>query len=474
MIKIYNSYSQEKEEFKPINPDEILMYVCGPTVYNYIHIGNARSAIAFDTIRKYLEYRGYKVKYVSNFTDVDDKMIKQAKAEGITIKELADRYIEAFNQDTKPLNIAPATIRSRATDVIEDIIEFIQELIAKDMAYVKNADVFFRAKKAKDYAKLSHQHLDELITGASGRISDDEMEIKEDPLDFVLWKAATLDDTKSAWMSPWGLGRPGWHIECSVMSTKYLDKTIDIHGGGIDLMFPHHTNEIAQSESHSGQKFVNYWMHNQFVNINEEKMSKSLGNFVTVHDLLKQYPDPLVIRFFMSKTHYRRAINYSLEELDRTKTELDKIKTAYKNLLFKLNNSEKFTETKDSDVYDNAKAIIDNFTVAMDDDFNVSNGLVYLYEFVTLINKYTSNESINEETANYLIEELDKLLHVYGLDNLVVEETIDDSYILEQINLRNDARKNKYYQKADEIRELLAEKGIILEDTVSGTRWHKE
>ncbi|MDU2153078.1 MAG: cysteine--tRNA ligase, partial [Weissella confusa] len=303
MMKTFNTMSLQKEDFKPINEKTINMYVCGPTVYNYIHIGNARSAIAFDTIRRYFEYRGYEVNYVSNFTDVDDKMIAAAAEQGITVPELADKYIDAFNEDTAPLNIKPATVRPRATEHIPEIIEFVEDLIKKGYAYESEGDVYFRAKKFKGYGILAHQDLAEMESNAAGRLDDGELARKEDPMDFAVWKGENGDGA-IAWNSPWGKGRPGWHIECSVMSTKYLGNHLDIHGGGIDLAFPHHTNEIAQTEAHTGEKFVEKWLHNGFVTVGDEneKMSKSLGNFTTVHELLQQIDDPMVLRFFMATT----------------------------------------------------------------------------------------------------------------------------------------------------------------------------
>ena len=307
MLTIYNTLTRKQEEFKPQTPGVVNMYVCGPTVYNYIHIGNARSAIACDTVRRYLEFKGYKVNYVSTFTDVDEKMIKAAHEQGITVPQLADKYIQAFMEDTKAINIEPATMHPRAPENIPEIIKFIQGLIVKGYAYEKDGDVYYRARKFKDYGQLSGQSIDDLEVGASEHVSDDEINKKEDPMDFALWKAAKPGEIN--WDSPWGKGRPGWHIECSVMSTKYLGKTIDIHGGGQDLEFPHHENEIAQSEAKTGQKFVRYWMHNGFVTIGKdnEKMSKSLHNFITVHDIIKQV-DPQVFRFFMATTQYRRPI----------------------------------------------------------------------------------------------------------------------------------------------------------------------
>ena len=334
MLTIYNTLTRKKEEFKPLHPGVVNMYVCGPTVYNYIHIGNARSAIAFDTVRRYLEFKGYKVNYVSNFTDVDDKMIKAAAEQGITVPQLAEKYINAFMEDTAAINIEPATLHPRATENITEIIKFVQGLIERGYAYPKDGDVYYRARKFNHYGQLSGQSLDDLEVGASEHVSADEVNKKEDPLDFALWKAAKPGEI--SWDSPWGKGRPGWHIECSVMSTKYLGKTIDIHAGGQDLEFPHHENEIAQSEAETGQKFVRYWMHNGFVTIGKdnEKMSKSLHNFITVHEIIKEV-DPQVLRFFMATTQYRRPIQYSQANLTDAQNNLNHIQTAFDNLTYR-------------------------------------------------------------------------------------------------------------------------------------------
>ncbi len=338
MLKIYNTLTRKKEEFVPINLGQVKMYVCGPTVYNYIHIGNARSAIAFDTIRRYFEFSGYTVDYVSNFTDVDDKMIKAANEQGITVPQLADKFINAFMEDTEAVNIEPATMHPRATENIPEIIEFIADLIDKGFAYESEGDVYYRARKFKHYGELSDQSIDDSEVGASRHVDSQEFEKKEDPIDFALWKAAKPDEIN--WDSPWGKGRPGWHIECSVMSTKYLGDTFDIHGGGQDLQFPHHENEIAQSEARTGQKFANYWMHNGFVTVGEdnEKMSKSLGNFVTVHDIIKNL-DPQVLRFFMATTQYRRPIQYSPLNIADAQNNLSHIQNAFENLDYRLNDA---------------------------------------------------------------------------------------------------------------------------------------
>ena len=468
MIKIYNTLTHEKEIFKSIIPGKINMYVCGPTVYNYIHIGNARSSIAFDVVRRYFEYRGYQVKYVSNFTDVDDKIIQRAREEGVDEMTIANKCADAFNVYTLPLNIQPATIRSRATEVIPDIIVFVQDLIDKGYAYETQGDVYFRAKKFKGYGILAHQDLNEMTENAAGRLDDEEMTRKEDPIDFAVWKATQTEDEIS-WQSPWGKGRPGWHIECSVMAQKYLSNTIDIHGGGIDLAFPHHTNEIAQSEAHTGQKFVNYWMHNGFVNVNDEKMSKSLGNFTTVHDMLKHDDDPMTIRFLLATTQYRRPINYSPDTLTQARVALDRIRTGYRNLLFRLNNAD---VGKDVDIEIAIKKQIDVFELAMDDDFNTPNALAAVFELVTLANTYTENKTVKAETVQRLLDTLLLLLGVFGITELDDKPQITDTQ-KQLLVARVSARAVHDFELSDKIRQQLSESGIIVEDTSQGQRWHQ-
>ena len=469
-MKAFNTMSLTKEEFVPLHDKVINMYVCGPTVYNYIHIGNARSAIAFDTIRRYLEYRGFEVNYVSNFTDVDDKMIKAAQAEGITVPELAERYIQAFNEDTAPLNIKPATVRPRATEHIPEIIEFVQDLIAKGYAYESAGDVYFRARQFKGYGILAHQDLAEMESNAAGRLDDEEMQRKEDPMDFAVWKGENGDGA-IAWDSPWGKGRPGWHIECSVMATKYLGNHIDIHGGGIDLAFPHHTNEIAQSEAHTGEKFVEKWLHNGFVTVGDdnEKMSKSLGNFTTVHDLLKQLNDPLVLRFFMATTQYRRPIAYTEANLALAARNLERIRTGYRNLEFRLADA---GEGQDEAIEQQVDQLLADFIAAMDDDFNVQNGITVVYQLVELANVYSQAATVAKATAEKLLRTIEDLLMIFGIDGLAQDELLDadvDALISE----RDAARAAKNFARSDEIRDQLAAQGIILEDTPQGTRWHR-
>lgn len=451
------------------------MYVCGPTVYNYIHIGNARSSIAFDTIRRYFEYKGYKVKYVSNFTDVDDKMINEARAEGTTVPKLAEKFINAFLEDTTALNIEPATLHPRATHEIKDIINFVKTLIDKGYAYEVDGDVYYRARKFKHYGELSDQNIEQLEEGASEHINDEEQNRKEDPIDFALWKAQKEPD-EIAWDSPWGKGRPGWHIECSVMSTKYLGDTIDIHGGGQDLEFPHHENEIAQSEAKTGKKFVNYWLHNGFVTVgkDQEKMSKSLHNFVTVHDILKEV-DPQVLRFFMASVQYRRQINYSEENLKQAATILDRFKNTLTNINYRLED-----DTASEAAPDLAKAIEETeqkFVTAMDDDFNVQNALTAIYDLLPAVNANANSEKADKETLTLFEKKLTAWLLVFGVDTekLCAQNAgSNDDEIEELVKKRDEARANKDWATSDKLRDQLKEMGITIQDTPQGTRWTRD
>lgn len=448
-MKIYNTYSRQLEDFKPIEPGKVKMYVCGPTVYNYIHVGNARSVVAFDLVRKYLEFRGFEVQYISNFTDVDDKIIKAAANENISTKELSERYIAAFYEDTDALNVKRASQNPKATEFIEAMIEFIQELVDKEFAYVSQGDVYFRVSKSKDYAKLANKNLADLLAGASGR-TDEETKLKESPADFALWKSAKADEV--SWQAPWGAGRPGWHIECSVMSTSLLGETIDIHGGGADLEFPHHTNEIAQSEAKTGQKFVNYWMHNGFVNVDGEKMSKSLGNFTTVHELL-QVVNPQILRFFLATTHYRRPVNFTDDALTEAENNIKKIENAYRHL----------NEQAES----NLSALTtfrNDFVAAMDEDFNIANGMTVFYDFVSWVNKGNGGPEVKEF--------FDQVLEILGI-KFKFEQSLD-SEIEAMIEARQLAREVRDFAKSDEIRDALKAQGIVLEDTKDGVRWHRE
>ena len=469
MLTIYNTLTRKQEEFKPQTPGVVNMYVCGPTVYNYIHIGNARSAIAFDTVRRYLEFKGYKVNYVSNFTDVDDKMIKAANEQGITVPQLADKYIQAFMEDTKAINIEPATMHPRATENIPEIIKFIQGLIDKGYAYEKDGDVYYRARKFKDYGQLSGQSIDDLEVGASEHVSADEINKKEDPMDFALWKAAKPGEIN--WDSPWGKGRPGWHIECSVMSTKYLGKTIDIHGGGQDLEFPHHENEIAQSEAKTGQKFVRYWMHNGFVTIGKdnEKMSKSLHNFITVHDIIKQV-DPQVLRFFMATTQYRRPIQYSEDNLIDAKNNLEHIQTAFDNLTYRQKDAQ---DGADPVVTQKLADFKQSFTEAMDDDINVQNGITVVYELVKFANVYAQQKAVKAAALTEMKDLISELVSIFGVKLASSDNELNDEHIQALIDERNEARKNKDFARSDQIRDELKAQGIILEDTPQGTRFKR-
>lgn len=469
MLTIYNTLTRKQEEFKPQTPGVVNMYVCGPTVYNYIHIGNARSAIAFDTVRRYLEFKGYKVNYVSNFTDVDDKMIKAAHEQGITVPQLADKYIQAFMEDTKAINIEPATMHPRATENIPEIIKFIQGLIDKGYAYEKDGDVYYRARKFKNYGQLSGQSIDDLEVGASEHVSADEVDKKEDPMDFALWKAAKPGEIN--WDSPWGKGRPGWHIECSVMSTKYLGKTIDIHGGGQDLEFPHHENEIAQSEAETGQKFVRYWMHNGFVTIGKdnEKMSKSLHNFITVHDIIKQV-DPQVLRFFMATTQYRRPIQYSEDNLIDAQNNLEHIQTAFDNLTYRQKDAQ---DGADQVVTQKLADFKQSFTEAMDDDINVQNGITVVYELVKFANVYAQQKEVKAAALTEMKDLISELVSIFGVKLASNDNELNDEHIQALIDERNEARKNKDFGRSDQIRDELKAQGIILEDTPQGTRFKR-
>lgn len=474
-VRVYNTLTRKKEEFKPLVPGHISMYVCGPTVYNYIHIGNARSAIAFDTIRRYFEYKGYDVKYVSNFTDVDDKMINEARAEKTTVPKLAEKFINAFLADTTALNIEPATLHPRATHEINDIITFVKSLIDNGYAYEVDGDVYYRAKKFKHYGQLSDQNIEQLEEGASEHINDTEQSRKEDPIDFALWKAQKEPD-EIAWDSPWGKGRPGWHIECSVMSTKYLGDTIDIHGGGQDLEFPHHENEIAQSEAKTGKKFVNYWLHNGFVTVgkDQEKMSKSLHNFVTVHDILREV-DPQVLRFFMASVQYRRQINYSAENLAQAATILDRFKNTLTNINYRLAD-----DTSSEESAELAQAIMatnEKFEQAMDDDFNVQNALTAIYDLLPVVNANANAARADKQELQKFKEKLASWLLVFGVDTnklCVKNAGSNDDEIDALVKKRDEARANKDWATSDQIRDQLKEMGITIQDTPQGTRWTRD
>lgn len=469
MLKVYNTLTRQKEDFHPLNDGVVNMYVCGPTVYNYIHIGNARSAIAFDTIRRYFEFSGYQVNYVSNFTDVDDKMIKAAHEQGITVPELADKYIAAFMEDTTAVNIEPATKHPRATENIPEIITFVSDLIDKGYAYAVAGDVYYRARKFKHYGELSDQSIDDLEVGASQHVDEAEFNKKEDPIDFALWKAAKPGEI--SWDSPWGPGRPGWHIECSVMSTKYLGDTFDIHGGGQDLAFPHHENEIAQSEAKTGKTFARYWMHNGFVTVGDdnEKMSKSLGNFVTVHDIIKTL-DPQILRFLMATTQYRRPIQYSQKNITDATNNLQRIQTAYDNLTYRQKDAQ---AGSDDQIHQQVLDLVDEFKQAMDDDFNAQNAIAAVYELVKVSNVYAQQATVQQVSVTELQETMAHLMSVFGII-LETDQSLDDDKIKALIEQRNQARKDHDFALSDQIRDDLKAQGIVLEDTPQGTRYRKE
>ncbi len=468
MIKIYNTLSHELEDFHPIEDGQIKMYVCGPTVYNYIHIGNARSIVAFDVIRRYLLYRGYDVQYVSNFTDVDDKIIKAAKEEGISTEALADKYIAAYFEDTQALNVMKADHHPRVKDYIPEIIDFVQVLIDKGYAYEADGDVYYAASKFGDYGKLSKISIADLKEGASQRLAEDASQHKRESVDFALWKKAK--EGEISWDSPWGQGRPGWHIECSVMSTELLGDHFDIHGGGLDLTFPHHENEIAQSEAKTGTQFANYWMHNGFVNMDDEKMSKSLGNFVLVHDLVKEV-DPQIIRFFMAQAHYRLPINYTERTLQEAETNLKRVRQAYINADYRLADAA-FELEDDADAIQLMEDLEREFQKQMDDDFNAANGMTVIYDMGKTINKYAEREHVSQQVLTYYMARYEELLEIFGI---VVkdEEELLDAEIEALIDEREEARQNKDFNRADAIRDQLKDQGILLEDTPQGIRWKR-
>ena len=468
MMKIYNTLTKKKEEFVPIEEGKVRMYVCGPTVYNLIHIGNARPMIVFDTVRRYMEYAGYEVNYVTNFTDVDDKIIKAAIEEGVTADEISKRYIAECKKDMKALNVKEATKHPLATEEIQGMIEMISTLIEKGYAYDVNGTVYFRTRKFNEYGKLSKKNIDDLEAGHR-EIKVAGEENKEDPLDFVLWKPKK--EGEPYWESPWSEGRPGWHIECSVMSKKYLGDQIDIHAGGEDLIFPHHENEIAQSEAANGVEFSKYWMHNGFLNIDNKKMSKSLGNFFTVRDISEKY-DLQVLRFFMLSAHYRSPINFSAELMMAAKNGLDRILTAVSNLKHMEENLTRIEMNEEEK--ENLKKVdelVEKFKNAMEDDFNTADAISVIFELVKHAN-VTVNESASKEYATALKETIVTLSDVLGIITEKQEEILDEE-IEALIEERQMARKEKNFARADEIRALLLEKGIVLEDTREGVKWKR-
>ena len=467
-MKLYNTLSKQKEEFTPLEEGKVKMYVCGPTVYNFIHIGNARPMIVFDTVRRYFEYKGYDVNYVSNFTDVDDKIIKKANEEGVSSDEISKRYIAECKKDMDGMNIEPATKNPLATEEISGMIEMIQTLIDKGYAYEKNGTVYYSTRKFKDYGKLSHKNLDDLRSGERSLLVSGEDE-KEDPLDFVLWKPKK--EGEPFWKAPWSEGRPGWHIECSEMSKKYLGEQIDIHAGGEDLVFPHHENEIAQSEAANGKEFAKYWMHNAFLNIDNRKMSKSLGNFRTVREISGQY-DLQVLRFFMLSAHYRSPLNFSADLMEASKNGLERIVNAADNLKFLMKNAadEKMTE-EENKLFTQTDAFVADFERAMEDDFNTADAIAAVFDLVKFANSNTDSES----SAEYLGKLFDLLVKLTDVLGLLVDkkEDILDEDIEKLIEERQAARKAKDFARADAIRDELLEKGIVLKDTREGVQWKR-
>ena len=468
-MKIFNTLTRRKEEFVPLEPGKVKMYVCGPTVYNFIHIGNARPMIIFDTVRRYFEYKGYDVNYVSNFTDVDDKIIKKAIEEGVDAETISKRYIAECKKDMADMNVKPATTHPQATQEIQGMLEMIQTLIDKGHAYVAaDGTVYFRTKSFKGYGKLSHKNLDEMMSGFRElKVTGEEN--KEDPSDFVLWKPKK--DGEPYWESPWCQGRPGWHIECSVMSKKYLGEQIDIHAGGEDLIFPHHENEIAQSEACNGKEFSHYWMHNAFLNIDNRKMSKSLGNFFTVREIGEKY-DLQVLRFFMLSAHYRSPINFSAELMEASKNGLERIITCAERLKDLLNkvSGDALTE-EEQENKKNVDELVAKFEAAMDDDFNTADAVSAIFELVKLANS-TANEESTRAYAELLAGTIEKLSDVLGIITERKAEVLD-SEVEELIAARQRARKEKNFALADEIRQKLLDMGIVLEDTREGVKWKR-
>lgn len=468
-MKVFNTLSRQKEEFVPLQEGKVSMYVCGPTVYNLIHIGNARPMIVFDTARRYMEHKGYEVNYVSNFTDVDDKIIKKANEEGVDPSVISERYIEECRKDMKALNVKEATTHPKATEEIGGMIEMIQTLIDKGYAYVaQDGTVYYKTRSFKDYGKLSHKNLDDLRSGGRSLLVSGEDQ-KQDPLDFVLWKPKK--EGEPYWESPWCEGRPGWHIECSVMSKKYLGEEIDIHAGGEDLIFPHHENEIAQSEAANGKEFAKYWLHNGFLNIDNKKMSKSAGNFFTVRDISEKY-DLQVLRFFMLSAHYRSPLNFSADLMEAAKNGLDRIVTSVANLNYLLTNAADGAMTgKEQELYSEAKGFSAKFDEAMDDDFNTADAISAIFELVKF-----ANTNASEASTKAFVQALkDEIVTLSDICGLIVEpkEEILDAEIEALIQERQEARKAKNFARADEIRDTLAAQGIILEDTREGVKWKR-
>lgn len=470
-MKIHNTLTRKTEEFVPIEENKIRMYVCGPTVYDYMHIGNARPLVVFDTFRRYARFRGYDVTYVVNFTDVDDKIIKKSIEENITTKEVTDRYIAAFMEDANDLNLDEEhTIHPRATEVMDDIIKFVSDLIDKGAAYESDGDVYFRVEKANDYGKLSGKNVEDLVHGASNRLDNAEASKKESPLDFALWKKTKIDGEVS-WDSPWGAGRPGWHIECSTMNKKILGETIDIHAGGEDLEFPHHENEIAQSETLNEKTFANYWMHNGMIQVDGTKMSKSLGNFFTLHDIKKEY-DLMVIRFWLLTTNYRQPINFTREIIEGASNSLDRIN----NAVFRLEDLDK--NSSQDEILDDEQILLNElkefenrFIEVMDNDLNTADAITVLFELVKFANIKISSEN-SKQLIKAVLDEILSLEEVLGIQNRQkVNANVDEEKILNLIEERNQAKKAKDYAKADAIRDELTQMGVAIKDTREGVKW---
>lgn len=465
-MKIFNTMSREKEEFVPLDPNEVKIYACGPTVYNYIHIGNARPLCVFDVLRRYMEYRGYNVKFVQNFTDIDDKIINRANEEGTDYKTVSEKYIEEFWTDAKGLNVKEATVHPKATENIDEILNIIQTLVDKGYAYQAGNDVYFRTLKFKDYGKLSHQPIEDLESGARIALGD----VKEDPLDFALWKGAK--EGEPYWDSPFGKGRPGWHIECSAMNRRFLGKTIDIHCGGQDLIFPHHENEIAQSECANDAEFARYWMHNGYINVDNVKMSKSLGNFKTVREISNAYGYE-VIRYLLISAHYRTPINYSIDIIEQCKNALTRLYTCRESLDFAISNAKSETLENDSELISQFNSRKEQFISAMDDDLNTADGIAAVFELVKDINTLVLDKDVSKTACEYAAKIFDELTDVLGILYNKKNNSLDDE-IEELIAQRNEARKNKDWATADKIRDDLKSRGIILKDTPNGVTWTKE
>ena len=465
-MRIFNTLSRNKEELIPLTPGEFKIYACGPTVYNFIHIGNARPLCVFDVMRRYLEYRGNKVNFVQNFTDIDDKIIRRANEEGVTFKDISEKYIEEFWVDAKGMNIREATVHPKATENIDEIIDIVSTLIEKGYAYEANGDVYFSTKKFGEYGKLSHQPLEDLEAGARINVG----EVKREPMDFALWKSAKPGEPY--WESPWGHGRPGWHIECSAMVRNYLGETIDIHCGGQDLIFPHHENEIAQSECCNGAPFAKYWMHNGFITVDKVKMSKSLGNFFTVRDVANQYGyEP--IRYLMISCQYRSPINYSFDAIEQCKASLERLYTCRNNMDFALKNAVDAAGEKDAEIIAAIDSKKDKFIEAMEDDLNTGEALGAIFELVKEINLNVNDGVQSKALVEYAIKVFDELMNVLGLlYSRNAEKSLDDE-IEALIQARNDARKAKNWAEADRIRDELKAQGIVLEDTPQGVKWHR-